>query len=314
MSAKDYSAHRLGRAMYRRFLSIGLVATMAGAALAGARSTVWAEATKVGQASCEDLGQLVASHWLERKPLPLIDESLSMERALCARDRFLSLIQPLLGAPLGYKAAAITPPAQRDLGINEPLGGIYLAGMFSFENGAPVPISYGNRPIVEAKLMVAVKDDAINEAKTVEEAAKHIAFIVPSIELGDSLVDIRQKLTAPILILYNVGARAALLGSPIAFDGSDKAIQALNSLVVTTTDSSTGRQIDRQSANAMMGGPLNAVLWIIRDQHSRGVRLRAGDRLGLGALSRVRPTSGLRLETRWEGLTEAPTVVKASFE
>lgn len=157
-------------------------------------------------------------------------------------------------------------------------------------------------------------DDAINEAKTIEDAAKHIAYVLPSIELGDSLADIRQKLTAPILMLYNVGARAALLGPPIAFDGSEKAVRALNSLVVTTTDSRTGRDIDRQSARAMMGGPLNAVLWIVRDLRMRGVRLRAGDRLGLGALSRVRPTPGLQLETRWEGFTEIPTVVKAIFE
>ena len=262
----------------------------------------------------EALAQLVASRWLERRSLPLIDERLSMETALRVRDKFLGLIQPLLGAPLGYKVAAITPPAQRDLGIREPLGGIYLAGMFSFANIAPIPVSYGHRPIVEAKLMVAVGNDAINDAETVEDAAKHIAYIIPSIELGDSLADVGQRLTAPILMLYNVGARAALLGPPIAFDGSDEAVRALNALVVTTTDSRDGRHIDTQSASAMMGGPLNAVLWIIHDLRSRGVRLRPGDRLGLGALSRVRPTPGLRLDTRWEGLTESPAMVRARFE
>src|SRR5262249_426878 len=99
-----------------------------------------------------------------------------------------------------------------------------------------------------------------------------------------------------------------------AFDGSEKAIRALNSFVVTTTDTRTGRDIDRQSADVMMGGPLDAVLWIVRDQSRRGVRLRAGDRLGLGALSRVRPTPGLRLEARWEGLADSPALVKAAFE
>jgi 2-keto-4-pentenoate hydratase len=262
----------------------------------------------------EALAQIVARRWLERRSLPLIDESLSMEMALRVRDKFLRLIQPLLGSPLGYKVAAITPPAQRDLGIREPLGGIYLAGMFSFANGAPVSVGYGNRPIVEAKLMVAVGDEAINHAETVEDAAQHIAYIIPSIELGDSLADASQKLTAPILMLYNVGARAALLGPPIAFDGSAEAVRALNALVVTTMDARDGRQIDTQSASAMMGGPLNAVLWIIRDLRSRGVRLRPGDRLGLGALSRVRPTAGLRLDTRWEGLTETPVMLRASFE
>jgi len=280
---------------------------------AGAEGASADEPRKSDNACCEALGQLVAKHWLERKPLPLIDTRLSMETAVCARDRFLSLIQPLMGAPLGYKAAAITPPAQRDLGIKEPLGGIYLAGMFSPANDSPVLVHYGCRPIVEAKLMVAVKDEAINQAQSAEEVARHIAYILPSIELGDSLVDPQQRLTAPILVLYNVGARAALNGPAVPFDGSQKAIDALNSMIVTTTDASSGRQIDKQSGKEMMGGPLNAVLWIVRDQNSRAVRLRAGDRLGLGALSRVRPSAGLRLETCWEGITETPLIVTASF-
>jgi 2-keto-4-pentenoate hydratase len=266
------------------------------------------------RASCDTLGQLVAKHWIERRPLPLIDTNLSMETAVRARDRFLSLIEPLMGRPLGYKAAAITPPAQRDLGIKEPLGGIYLAGMFSFANSAPIPLGYANRPIVEAKMFVTVKDEGINNALTSEEVAKHIAFIVPSIELGDSLVEEGQKLTAPILVLYNVGARAVLLGPPIPFDGSPAAIDALNSVLVTTIDTNTGRQIDKQSGKGMMGGPLEAVLWIVRDQLGRGVRLRTGDRLGLGALSRVRPVSGLKIETHWEGLAKQPTVLSVSFE
>ena len=39
-----------------------------------------------------------------------------------------TVIQPLMGRPLGYKAAAITPLAQRDLGLKEPLGGIDASG------------------------------------------------------------------------------------------------------------------------------------------------------------------------------------------
>ncbi|WP_407149877.1 hypothetical protein [Bradyrhizobium sp. ORS 86] len=272
------------------------------------------EPIKFDRSSCDELGNLVAKHWLARKPLPLIDPSLSMDTAVCARDRFLSIIRPLVGAPVGYKIAAITPPAQRDLGIRDPLEGIYLAGMLSSATGSPVSVHYGCRPIVEAKLLVAVRDEGINEAVTVEDAARHIACIIPGIELGDSLADPRQKLTAPILILYNVGARAVLTGLPIAFDGSPRAVEALNSIVVTTTDGSTGKLIDRQSGRDMMEGPLNAVLWIVRDQNSRGVRLRPGDRLGLGALSRVRPYAGLRLATRWEGIAAEPVVVVASFE
>jgi 2-keto-4-pentenoate hydratase len=166
--------------------------------------------------------------------LPLIDTALTMEQAECVRSEFLNCLQPLPGAPLGYKAAAITPPAQRDLGIHEPLGGVYLAGMFRILDGndAVVTAGHGTPPIVEAKLVVTVRDEGINDARTPAEVAQHIAYVLPSIELGDSLVQPSQKLTGAILTLYNVGARAMLNGPPIAFDTVSHA-DALRELVVT---------------------------------------------------------------------------------
>jgi 2-keto-4-pentenoate hydratase len=277
-------------------------------------SLVGAALTPASAEDCRALGRSVAEHWLARTPLPLIDTALTMEQAECARSEFLSRLQPLLGAPLGYKAAAITPPAQRDLGVHEPLGASYLAGMFRMLDGhdAVVPVNYGARPIVEAKLVVTVRDEGINDARTPAEVAQHIAYILPSIELGDSLVQPSQKLTGPILTLYNVGGRAMLNGPPVAFDATSGA-DSLRELVVTTRDG-TGKVLEVERGKSIMGDPLQAVLWIIHDQNARGVRLKAGDRLGLGALSRVRPTAGLIFDTTWEGLQKEPVKLTVRFE
>lgn len=258
-------------------------------------------------------GRQIANHWLSRQSLPLIDTSLTMADAQRARDVFLSEIQPLMGRPLGYKAAAITPPAQRDLGISEPLGGIYLAGMFSFLDGAPIPIDYAARPIAEAKLLVAVKDERINSASSLEEVAGSIAYLLPCIELGDSLVDPEQQMTAPILTAYNVGARAVQIGPPIPFNGDAGSIDQLQSFMVTTSDRKSGEILDQNIGSSMMGHPIEAALWIVRDQASRGVKLTAGDRLGLGAMSRVRPTAGQTLAMHWEGLTDEPIELNIEF-
>ena len=77
---------------------------------------------------CKALGALVAEHWVSRTSLPLLSPDLSMNQAVCIHDVFLAQIQPLMGRPLAYKAAAITPLAQRDLGLKEPLGGIDASG------------------------------------------------------------------------------------------------------------------------------------------------------------------------------------------
>lgn len=263
---------------------------------------------------CRALGRSVAEHWLARTALPLIDTALTMDHAECARSEFLACLQPLLGAPLGYKVAAVTPPAQRDLGVREPLGAVYLAGMFRMLDGhdAVVPAAYGVRPIVEAKLVVTVRDEGINEALTPAEVAQRIAYVLPSIELGDSLVQPSQKLTGAILTLYNVGARAMLNGPPIAFDATSHA-DVLKELVVTTRDG-TGKILEVERGTSIMGDPLQAILWIVHDQNARGVRLRAGDRLGLGALSRVRPAPGLIFDTTWEGLQKEPVKLTVGFE
>jgi hypothetical protein len=43
-------------------------------------------------------------------------------------------------------------------------------------------------------------------------------YVLPSIELGDSLVQPSQKLTGPILTLYDLVSQAMLIGLPIVFD------------------------------------------------------------------------------------------------
>jgi 2-keto-4-pentenoate hydratase len=263
---------------------------------------------------CRALGRSTAQHWLDRTPMPLIDTSLTMEEAECARTEFLRQLQPLLGAPLGYKVAAITPPAQRDLGVHDPLGATYLGGMFRMLDrpDAVISVKYGVRPIVEAKLIVTVKDDGINDAKTVEDVASHIAYVVPSIELGDSLVQPDQKLTGPILTVYNVGTRAMLNGQPLQYSSPGALTQALRNMTVITRDAD-GKTVEIEHGTSIMGDPLKAVLWIVHDQNARGVRLKAGDRLGLGAMSRVRPSVGTVMDTSWEGLEPDPVKLQVRF-
>jgi 2-keto-4-pentenoate hydratase len=263
---------------------------------------------------CHTLGRSTAQHWIDRTPMPLIDTTLTMEQAECARAEFLKALRPLLGEAVGYKVAAITPPAQRDLGVRDPLSSTYLAGMFRTvaEQDVVISAKYGVRPIVEAKLMVIVKDAGINGAKTVDEVASHIEYVLPSIELGDSLVQPDQKLTGPILTVYNVGTRAMLNGHSIRFNSPEALTHALRNMTVTTRDGS-GKTIEVERGTSIMGDPLKAILWIVQDQNSRGVQLKTGDKLGLGAMSRVRPTNGTVMDTIWEGLEPDPVNLQVRF-
>jgi len=63
----------------------------------------------------------------------------------------------------------------------------------------------------------------------------------------------------------------------------------------------------------MMGSPANAIYWIIKHHREKGVVFRKGERLGLGAMSRVRPKPGQSIKTVWEGLLPEPIEVGVSF-
>lgn len=265
--------------------------------------------------NCEAFGKTVAEHWIDRKPLPMLDPDLPMTNALIVRNTFLKHLESVVGRPAGYKVAAITPPAQRDLGICEPLGAIYLLGMFSSADSAKVSVTFGARPIVEAKMMAVVGDKAINDADSPQNAAKSISHLVPSLELGDSLAHRDQRIIGAILTVYNVGARCVLTGPMIPFSiAVNDDVSGLEKMIVSTHDvGPTSKELERHSASVMMGSPLNAIYWIVQHHRAQGFIFKQGDRLGLGALSRVRPTSGQTINTVWEGLLTKPIEVGVTF-
>jgi 2-keto-4-pentenoate hydratase len=60
---------------------------------------------------------------------------------------------------------------------------------------------------------------------------------------------------------------------------------------------------------AILGHPLNAVLWLARDLEKSGTRLKAGDLLSLGSFTTpMPPKPGLAVTVRYEGLPGNPQV------
>ena len=80
------------------------------------------------------------------------------------------------------------------------------------KDGSEVPVSCAVRPLFEADLIVVVKDEGINAARTTLEAGQHLSEIVCFIELPDTLVDTTLTADVGMLIPGGAGARAGILG------------------------------------------------------------------------------------------------------
>jgi 2-keto-4-pentenoate hydratase len=240
--------------------------------------------------------------------VPVPTGVMTPEGAKCAQRKLMAALAPTHGKVVGYKAGLTNPAVQKRFNIDQPLRGTLLAGML-LNDGATVPARFGAKPFAEADLVVEVGSSAIHDATTPAQAMASLRAVIPFIELPDTLVDDPSRLTGPILVANNVGARLGVLGAPIVVTPANAAALAdgLRTMTVRTTDAS-GKELAQGPGAAILGHPLNAVLWLAGQLKRDGITLKPGDLLSLGAFSASPVAAGQSLRVTYEGLPGTPTV------
>ena len=228
-----------------------------------------------------------------------------MQEAEGIRDGLVAELSASQGRVVGYKAGLTNPAVQKRFNTTEPVRGALLEKML-LDDGAEVPVKFGAIPFFEADLAVVVKDEGINQAKTPAEVLKHLASIRPFIELPDLVTAKEQPLSAAIITSFNVGARLGVLGKPIA--PTPEMADALGKMTVVMRDQD-GKELARVPGAAILGHPLNAVVWLADDLAKSGGKLRAGDILSLGSFTPPNfQKAGMTITVTYEGLPGNPTV------
>lgn len=256
-------------------------------------------------ASVPPQSQQLAANFKSMTPTSGLSKDMSMEEAARIRDGLVVELSASQGKVVGYKAGLTNPVVQKRFGHSSPVRGVLLERML-LEDGAEVPAKFGVIPIFEADLVVVVKDEGINQAKTPAEVLKHVASIRPFIELPDMVTAKEQPLTGAVITSFNVGARLGVLGKPIAPDAA--MADALAKMTVVLRDQD-GKELGRAPGAAILGHPLNAVVWLAQDLAQSGGKLRAGDILSLGSFTApMPPKAGTKITVTYEGLPGNPTV------
>src|SRR5881394_554485 len=122
-----------------------------------------------------------AADFLAHRELRSLGRRLGFSEALTIQKDFVKRLQPELGRPVGYKVGLVTREAQEKYGVHAPLRGVLLEKML-LANGADVRRDFGVRPILEADLVVVVKDKAINKAASILDVAEHLRDVMAFIE------------------------------------------------------------------------------------------------------------------------------------
>ncbi len=255
-------------------------------------------------AQCLDESRVaaLAAQWLDKQPLRGVPANLSPADAACSRERLVDQLRKRMGRVAGYKAALTNTAVQKKFGVNEPVRGTLLARMLVLESAFPIDIKFGARPVIEADLLVEVGDESINDARTPLEALRGLSRVFPFMELADLVLAEGERINASVITVINAGARGGIYGKPVAIEPTQAFADALRDMRVVMSDE-TGKELSSATGAAILGHPLNAVLWLVEDLRKSGERLRVGDKLSLGAFSApLTPRSEMRVGIRYNGL------------
>jgi 2-keto-4-pentenoate hydratase len=236
-----------------------------------------------------DDGAKLAEAFLKKTPIPSYDPNLTLDQAMKIQAQFVEALKPTFGKVVGYKAGFTNPNAQKAFGVTAPVRGTLLEKML-MKSGAEVPADFGARPLYEGDLILRVSSDRINKAKTPMEALKCIDAAIPFIELPDLGYAKDVKINGPAITAINVAARYGVTGEPIPVKASKQWMDRLKNFKCQIIDDK-GVMLIEGPGSALLDHPLNVVLWIRDSLKAEGKKLKKGDLLSLGTITKLTPTA-----------------------
>jgi 2-keto-4-pentenoate hydratase len=266
-----------------------------------------------GGVGAADTGAALAQQFLKKTPITALDPTMTLDQGAKAQVEFIAAITGEFGEPVGYKAGLTNPNVQKMFGVSAPIRGTMLKKMF-LRNGAVVPADFACISVSEGDLVVRVGDEAVNQAKTGAEALKSLDVVFPFIELPDMVFGKGVKPSAAAIVAINVGARYGVLGDPIPLAATEEWQGRLKNFTLRMSDEK-GAVVAEGKGTALLGDPLDVVLWIKNSLVAEGKKLKKGDLLSLGSLTKPIPAKPGVLKALYTGLDpKGPVEISVNFK
>ena len=247
-----------------------------------------------------------AAAFLDNRPVDLYAGELSLQDAYCAQKQYVAALIPQYGQPAGYKVGFTGKALQERFQVSEPALAVLLDKML-LPDGAIFSLASAHRPMSEPDILVTVKDKGIMTATTEPEAAAHLDEVRPFLELPAIPFSKESKLTGTTLVAANIAARAGVSGQGRKIAATPEFIQALADMETVFTDE-TGAVLQKAPGSHLLGNPLRAVLWLIKELQARGETLQAGQVISLGGFGKLFPLkeAGKTYTLTYTGLPGGP--------
>lgn len=184
---------------------------------------------------------------------------------------------------VGRKIGATSPGAQKALGVGEPNSGI-LFDVMRHEEEARVDVNAFMAPRIEGEVAFLIGADIMSAPADLHSLAARVRGACAALEIVDSAI-----LGWDVGIVDAIADNGCAAGFVVGGWRSLPDLSELSSARMTLV--CDAKEIAQGGANAMPGGPLEALAWLARDAVLRGDPLRKGEIVMSGALASPVPMS-----------------------
>lgn len=182
---------------------------------------------------------------------------------------------------VGKKVGLTSKAVQQQLGVDQPDFGVLFDDM-EFLSGQDIPMSRLIQPKVEAEVAFVMGRDLAGEAPSWAEFLACIAYVLPAIEIVDSVIA-DWKITLVDTVADNASSALFVLGDQPVSLGAISLGEVGMQMTKNSETVSTG------TGAACLGHPLRAAYWLARTMAVRQQGLRTGEVILSGALGPMVP-------------------------
>lgn len=178
----------------------------------------------------------------------------------------------------GWKVGLTSKAIQDQFRVDEPLFG-YVLEKNRFQAKTQFQFDDLILPGFENEICMTLGSDLIGPKIEMEEALAAVTSIRPAIELIETRGPFTEQLA--LAITDNIQQRGVILGPETRFIASDFDLRAVHVDV-----SISGSQVAEGTGDAVLGHPINSLIWIANKLAEYGKHLRAGEIVMTGSLTR----------------------------
>lgn len=183
----------------------------------------------------------------------------------------------------GHKVGLSSAVMQRQMGVHQPDFGHLTASMFHLEH-QPIPTTRLLQPRIEPEIAFVLKRPLAGPGVTLADAARAVDFVVPALEIIDSRIR-DWNIGIVDTIADNASSGGVVLGH------RPRLLTELDLTLAGCTLHRNGTLAGTGAGGAILGSPLNSLVWLANTLGTFDVELRENDVVLPGSMTGAVPVA-----------------------